>query len=325
MPIRYNIVGMAIDHQQLRYFVQVATLRSINKAAGHLHIAQSALSRRMRQIEYDLGVDLFHRSPKGIELTTAGRRLLGRAAALTDDFRRLREFVTDPRSAPSRHLHIGMVPGPSLLLLNRLVARFHRAAPNIVLQIVEGTTQTLTDQVAAGELEMAIVTDPPPDLRLQHRQLWAEGLFLVGPPGMKSRRRLRRLPFVVPSQSPAIRAIIEQAMQRLDMPFHVDLEMPSSVSVKRLIASGGAYSIMPYSAISEDFNGNAFTIDRVPDFSILRVLAWPGDRGTTAEGNTLIDLIDGLVAELIAADPIKGLLPVQTRRRAGARRQRAGE
>ena len=69
---------MAIDHQQLRYFVQVATLRSINKAAGHLHIAQSALSRRMRQIEYDLGVDLFYRSAKGVELTTAGRRLLGR-------------------------------------------------------------------------------------------------------------------------------------------------------------------------------------------------------------------------------------------------------
>ena len=142
---------------------------------------------------------------------------------------------------------------------------------------------------------------------------------------MKSRRRMRRLPFVVPSQSPAIRAIIEQAMQRLGMPFHVDLEMPSSVSVKRLIASGGAYSIMPYSAISEDFNGNAFTIDRVPDFSILRVLAWPGDRGTTAEGNTLIDLIDSLVAELIAADPTKGLLPVQTRGRSALRRQRSGE
>ena len=317
-------MGMAIDHQQLRYFVQVATLRSINKAAGHLHIAQSALSRRMRQIEYDLGVDLFHRSPKGIELTTAGRRLLGRAAALTDDFRRLREFVTDPRSAPSRHLHIGMVPGPSLLLLNRLVARFHRAAPNIVLQIVEGTTQTLTDQVAAGELEMAIVTDPPPDLRLQHRQLWAEGLFLVGPPGMKSRRRLRRLPFVVPSQSPAIRAIIERRCSGSTCRFTSIWKCPRRCSVERLIASGGTFRLCPIRQFPY-FNGNAFTIDRVPDFSILRVLAWPGDRGTTAEGNTLIDLIDGLVAELIAADPIKGLLPVQTRRRAGARRQRAGE
>jgi DNA-binding transcriptional LysR family regulator len=316
---------MAIDHQQLRYFVQVATLRSINKAAGHLHIAQSALSRRMRQIEYDLGVDLFHRTPKGVELTRAGRRLLGRAASLTDDFRRLREFVTDPRSAPSQQLHVGMVPGPTLLLLNQLVARFHRAAPDIVLQIVEGTTQTLTEQVATGELEMAIVTDPPPHQRLQFRPLWAEGLFLVAPPGMTSRRRMRRLPFVVPSQSPAIRAIIEQAMQRLGMPFHVDLEMPSSVSVKRLIAAGGAYSIMPYSAISEDFDGKSFTLDRVPDFSILRALAWPHDRGTTEQANTLLGLIDDLVAELVATDPIKALLPVQAQRRVQTRRARAGK
>jgi LysR family nitrogen assimilation transcriptional regulator len=313
---------MAIDHQQLRYFVQVATLRSINKAAGHLHIAQSALSRRMRQIEYDLGVELFERSPKGVELTSAGRRLLGRAASLTDDFRRLREFVTDPRSAPSQHLHVGMVPGPSLLLLNQLVAQFHRAAPDIVLQIVEGTTQMLTDQVAAGELEIAIVTDPPPHRRLQFRPLWAEVLFLVAPPGVTSRRRMRKLPFVVPSQSPAIRAIIDQAMQRLDMPFHVDLEMPSSVSVKRLIASGGAYSIMPYSAIAEDFGGKSFSLDRVPDFSIVRVLAWSQERGMTTEANTLVELIDGLIAELIAADPTKGLLPVQAQKRNTMRKAR---
>ena len=215
-----------------------------------------------------------------------GRRLLGRAASLTDDFRRLREFVTDPRSGPSRQLHVGMVPGPSLLLLNRLVAEFHRAAPKVVLQIVEGTTQTLTEQVASNDLEMAIVTDPPPDAAALHRPLWGERLFLVGPLDMTSPRR-RRLPFVVPSQSPSIRAIIEQSMQRLGLPFHVDLEMPSSVSVKRLIASGGAYSIMPYSAISEDFGRNSFTITRVPDFSILRVLALPGERGT-AECNTLM-------------------------------------
>jgi LysR family nitrogen assimilation transcriptional regulator len=314
---------MAIDHQQLRYFVQVATLRSINKAAGNLHIAQSALSRRMRQIEYDLGVDLFHRSPKGVELTAAGRRLLGRAASLTDDFRLLREFVTDPGMAPSQQLHVGMVPGPTLLLLNQLVVRFHRAAPNIVLQIVEGTTQSLTEKVASGELEMAIVTDPPPHKRLCYRSLWAERLFLVRPPNMTARARMKKLPFVVPSQSPAIRAIIEQSMQRLGLHFHVDLEMPSSVSAKRLIASGGAYSIMPYSAIAEDFSSNAFAFDPVPDFTILRALASPQDRGNTAETDTLIGLMDELVAELIAIDPIKGLLPVSGRKYVGSRRSRA--
>lgn len=313
---------MAIDHQQLRYFVQVATLRSINKAAGNLHIAQSALSRRMRQIEYDLGVDLFHRSPKGVELTPAGRRLLGRAASLTDDFRLLREFVTDPRSAPSKQLHLGMVPGPTLLLLNQLVVRFHRAAPDIVLQIVEGTTRSLTEMVASGELEMAIVTDPPAHRRLHYRPLWAERLFLVKPPNMASRAPMKKLPFVVPSQSPAIRAIIAQAMQRLGLPFHVDLEMPSSVSAKRLIASGDAYSIMPYSAIAEDFGGKSLAFDPVPDFTILRALAYPQDRRNTAEGDTLIALMDELVAELIAIDPIKGLLPVTGQRQISSRRLR---
>ena len=104
----------------------------------------------MRQIEYDLGVDLFHRSPKGVELTAAGRRLLGRAAALTDDFRLLREFVTDPRSAPSQQLHVGMVPGPSLLLLNQTRCTVSIAPrPTSCLQIVEGTTQ-IVDRAGRG-------------------------------------------------------------------------------------------------------------------------------------------------------------------------------
>ena len=112
-------------------------------------------------------------------------------------------------------------------------------------------------------------------------------------------------------------------MERLGLPFHVDLEMPSSVSVKRLIASGGAYSIMPYSAISEEISRNSFTITQVPDISIARALALPAERGATAECGTLIELIDSLVTELIANDPVKGLLPVQTRRRTGPRKARA--
>ncbi|MGD9921469.1 MAG: LysR substrate-binding domain-containing protein, partial [Pseudorhodoplanes sp.] len=158
-----------------------------------------------------------------------------------------------------------------------------------------------------------------------YRPLWAERLFLVTPPNMPARARMKRLPFVVPSQSPAIRAIIEQAMQRLGLSFHVDLEMPSSVSAKRLIASGGAYSIMPYSAIAEDFGGKSFAFDPVPDCTILRALACPQDRSNTAEGDILIGLMDKLVAELIAIDPIKGLLPVPGPRSVGSRRLRAGK
>ena len=300
---------MAIDHQQLRYFVEVATLRSINKAAAHLHIAQSALSRRMRQIEYDLGVDLFVRAPNGVQLTPAGRRLLGRAAALTEEFRRLREFVAETGPGPSRHLHIGMVPGPSMLLLNRLVAGFHRAAPDMVLQVVEGTTQTLMEQVVAGHLELAIVTDPPPDRRLRQRTLWAEGLLLVSPAGSGSRRRLAELPFVVPSQSPIIRSMIDKAMKNLGLPYRIDLEMASSVSVKRLISSGGAYSILPYSAVSEDIGGTTYHIERVPGVSVLRHLVWPAGRILQGELRELSELIDVLVADIVALDPTKGLLP----------------
>lgn len=109
---------MGIDSRQLRFFVEVATLGRINRAADRLHIAQSALSRRIRQLEYDIGSALFDRSHSGVELTREGRRLLGRAISLGDDLGRLREAAT---SASQAYLadtpRIAMTPSRSHLLL----------------------------------------------------------------------------------------------------------------------------------------------------------------------------------------------------------------
>ena len=101
---------MTIDQRQLRYFIEVATVGSINKAAERLHIAQPALSRRMHQLEHELGVSLMVRRPSGVTLTPAGRKLLGRAAAIVDELQRLRDGIDDAPEDTFRHIQIGMVP-----------------------------------------------------------------------------------------------------------------------------------------------------------------------------------------------------------------------
>jgi DNA-binding transcriptional LysR family regulator len=302
---------MTIDHRQLRFFVEVATLGSINKAAARLHIAQPALSRRMRQLEHELGAALFQRSIGGVQLTAAGRRLLGRAAALGEEFRRLKEAVDDTDASPQHQLHIGMVPGPSLMLLNRLVAACHAEMPDTVLQIVETTTRTLCQQLLAKTLEIAVITDAEPDTRLMLRPLWSEALFLLAPKAIAGKRaKMLKLPFVLPTREAPIRAIVERALQRLNLPFRFDLEMAAAGSVKRLIASGSACSILPYSAIADD-DLAAFAATRVPDTRILRMLAWRSGAPLSPAAATAVALIERLIPEIKARDRVGGLLPVR--------------
>ena len=74
-----------LDLRRLRYFVVVASERNFTRAAERLHIAQPALSRQVRQLENELGVELLHRTTHSVELTAAGQELLERGAHLLDD------------------------------------------------------------------------------------------------------------------------------------------------------------------------------------------------------------------------------------------------
>jgi len=74
-----------LDLRRLRYFVVVASERNFTRAAERLHVAQPALSRQVRQLENELGIELLHRTTHSVELTEAGRELLERGSRVVDD------------------------------------------------------------------------------------------------------------------------------------------------------------------------------------------------------------------------------------------------
>src|SRR5687768_4043620 len=74
-----------MDLRRISYFVEVADCQSFTRAGGRLAIAQSALSRQIRDLEGELGIDLLHRTGRGVQLTDAGQQFLGRARKLLQD------------------------------------------------------------------------------------------------------------------------------------------------------------------------------------------------------------------------------------------------
>lgn len=300
---------MSIDHRQLRFFIEVASVGSINKAAERLHIAQPALSRRMHQLEHELGAKLLIRHSSGVTLTAAGRKLLGRAAAIVDELQRLRHFIDEPADTAFQQLQIGMVPGPSLLLLARLIAGFHRERPEVLLQVVDGTTPHLSEMVLNRGIDVAIVTDPEPNDRLVAETLWHEAIFLVGPPGYQSNlTALLALPFVMPTPNTAIQSTIEAALSHFGATIRPDLTVAATATVKQLVGKGGAFTVLPFSTVADAMSPDVFTTVQVPGIRVRRDMIRRADETWDQAMDTLASIVRTTATAVIQTYPDGSLI-----------------
>src|SRR5215208_6323650 len=111
---------MAIELRLLRYFAVVAEELHVGHAAARLYISQPALSQQLRSLEQQVGLPLFVRHPRGLELTEAGEVLLTEARELLGRSERLERTVEDLRTGCTRSLRLGLPPGVPAALLPEL-------------------------------------------------------------------------------------------------------------------------------------------------------------------------------------------------------------
>ncbi|KPY14316.1 LysR family transcriptional regulator [Pseudomonas savastanoi] len=143
-----------MELRHLRYFITVAEHLSVSKAARHLHIVQPALSRQIRELEQDLGVDLFRRSSKGVELTPAGEQFIRDARAIMTDLQNARERVARIANGQYGALRIGIAPNyswhPSIL---RPLREFKRLQPDVTLMLEPALAARQQLKIADGKLD----------------------------------------------------------------------------------------------------------------------------------------------------------------------------
>jgi len=152
---------MAVDHRGLNAFLNVARLGSVGAAASALSLTQPAVSRTLRKLEQQLGVQLFQRHSTGMELTAFGQSLLPHAALLESGLHRALEEIDLLRGASKGIARVGILPSlvPDVLpiVLNNVLVKL----PGIQVHVVEAPNHQLTRALLRGEIDFAIAAVPP--------------------------------------------------------------------------------------------------------------------------------------------------------------------
>jgi LysR family nitrogen assimilation transcriptional regulator len=297
-----------LDLRQLRYFVAVAERGGFAAAASALNIAQSALSRHVKDLERELGGALLERGARGVTVTEPGKVLLARGRWLFGTIDDIKAEVRTENREPSGTVRLG---APSSLadifyapLAHLIVKRF----PRVRLELSEGLTEGMCDRLLRGELDLAVVTTPQPNDHLDYQTLVVEQVFLIGPPRdpLLKRGKLTRKEF---EGLPA--AIVPLSRNPFPPTVPFSLRVDSAVPMKRIVASGLGYGLLPFSGIHEEIAAGKLSAALLPWMRADRVLALPRGRPVSRATREVFtglmqvcqDLVDG--GKILVAKPRK--------------------
>jgi DNA-binding transcriptional LysR family regulator len=152
---------MTPELRLIRYFVAVAELENVTRAAERLQISQPSLSAAIKQLEAQLGVELLARSGRRVTVTPAGALLLTRGRELLDHADRVMETVRARGVTEAGRLRLGLSPTARHGAGPRLLAACAERAPAVMLYTSEDTTGALLRDVAAGRLDAAVTFCAP--------------------------------------------------------------------------------------------------------------------------------------------------------------------
>src|SRR5579859_504263 len=178
-----------MDSTDLSFFSAVALAGGIGRAANDLHTVQSNVTQRIRGLELHLGVQLFHRSKKGVTLTAMGNRLLPYATRIHELLAEAQRAVRD-ELPPSGELRVGALETTAALRLPPVLTAYTRRCPDVDLQIETGPTEALVDSVLERRLDGAFVSGPVAHADLVTLPILEEELVLVTPPSITTRQQV---------------------------------------------------------------------------------------------------------------------------------------
>ena len=299
---RHSMTSLAgLSLRDLDYAVAVAQTRHFGRAAERCGVSQPALSEQVRKLEALLGVVLFERGRRGVQVTAEGQALLTQAERVLAEAHGLVEMAGGANEPLARTLRLSAIQTLGPYYLPHLVRQVRAAHPRLTLRLEEGRTAPLLDSLRAGGTDLVLAALPLPGDGLATAPLFIEPFVLVCPAG----HRLASLPRLsLPDLASEGLLLLEEGHCLRDHALSLcDGVVPGlrhATSVETLwhmILAGEGFSLMPALSLAERPGMEELVTCRTlsePEASRTIALAW---RATDPRGPAFLEL-----AALLRAD-----------------------
>lgn len=241
-----------LELRQIQYFIEVAKREHVTEAALSLHVAQSAVSRQIFNLESELGVDLFIRDGRNVRLTPIGRIFLNhmeQAMKVIDNAKREVEEYRDPEKGVVR---IGFPSSLAHYTLPTVISAFREKYPDVKFHLKQGSYRDLQENVVKGDIDMAILGPMPKHEKLQGTILFTEKMVALLPMNhpLANKRELslselQNDSFILFPQGYVLRDLIVDTCKHVGFKPKVSFEGEDIDSIKGLVSAGLGVTLIP--------------------------------------------------------------------------------
>lgn len=315
--MRSDARGSMLDTKGMRYFVQVAELKSVSRAASALYIAQPAISRQIRKLEENLGVQLLVRTGRGVELTDAGALLACRARDVLERLEEIHEEVAACANEPQGPVSVAMSPAAGKILAPELIIRMHARFPKVSIKVSEAFTSAIRDSLQHRRCDLAVLHDPQDSRNIRTETLLKERLLVVG--GQNKRHavpvsyevdELGKLPLILPSAPNQLRLLADGIARANKLTLNIVAEVDSIPIMKRLVEEGYGYSLLSFGSIHEELARGSLCAAPVKDDGVQRelVVAWGVDQRLTNAAREATRVLKEIATEMVDTGTWRGAI-----------------
>lgn len=258
-----------MDTGDLAVFAAVARAGGITKAAQTLNTVQSNVTQRIRLLEAELGVPLFHRHSRGVTLTSAGSQLLPYAERIGRLMSEAKQAATDG-PVPRGRILVGALETATAVRLPPLLAHYAASCPEVDIEINTGTSAELVERVLARRIEAAFVAGPVSHPELLALPLLEEELVVVTAPwvadleALGPRAGADKVKLVVFRAGCSYRAVLEKLLATRGVVEPRRLEFGTLEGIIGCVGAGIGVTMLPRAVVARAASERRVALHALP-------------------------------------------------------------
>ena len=313
---RVELSAQDLSLRDLRAFLVACETRNFSQAALELGIAQSSLSRTIRNLESGLRLKLFHRTGRGVALTSEGETLRKFANRIMDQAEELVSTLAHKRGEPSGELVVLLPHYVSRMLVPPLVKRCFDLLPEVDVHIFEESAVEVPTRICSGSAGLGVFYQSHPGVGISQETIATERMYIVGlaefvgTSSMPIRlEEVAQIPLILSSRYSPFRRFVEQAASQEGFQLKVVRELEVSYSALTFAREGAGAAILPLSHFHEEL-GNGQMMARPIDCPGLtrKILLGHG----ISASRPVVSAVSAILREVVASHgKFIGWIPVQ--------------